>query len=52
MAERLGLASPTVVPVGLVVSDALVTLTSANLVALGPGWRAARIHPADALRAE
>ena len=49
VAERLGLASPTVVPVGLVVLVALVTLTFANLVALGPGWRAARIRPAEAL---
>ncbi len=52
VAERLGLASPTVVPVGLVVLVALVTLTFANLVALGPGRRAARIRPAEALRAE
>ena len=51
MAERLGLASPPWC-IGLVVLVALVTLTFANLVALGPGWRAARIHPAEALRAE
>jgi ABC-type lipoprotein release transport system permease subunit len=52
VADRLGLASPTVVPVTLVLLVALATLTFANLVALGPGWRAARIRPAEALRAE
>ena len=48
----LGLASPLVVPLLALGSVVLVLVVLANVVAVGPGWRAARVRPAEALRAE
>ena len=48
----LGLASPLVVPLLALASVVLVLVALANVVAVGPGWRAARVRPAEALRAE
>jgi FtsX-like permease family len=52
VAGQLGVASGPVVPVGLVALVALFVMVTATLVAVLPGWRAARMAPAEALRVE
>ena len=52
MADRLGLVSPTVVPILATAGAAALLLAVANIVAAGPAWRATRIRTADALRVE
>jgi hypothetical protein len=52
VADNIGSVSPTVVPLGGVLLVVPTTLLIANALAIGPGWLAARIRPADALRAE
>jgi ABC-type lipoprotein release transport system permease subunit len=52
VAGQLGVASGPVVPIGLVAVVALFVMVTATLVAILPGWRAARIAPAQALRVE
>jgi hypothetical protein len=52
VAEQLGVASGSVVPIVPVLAIAAGALLVANLVAAGPGWAAARIQPAVALRSE
>jgi ABC-type lipoprotein release transport system permease subunit len=51
-AEHLGAAVSIAVPVGWLLLAIPVALLVANLVALGPAWRAARRPPAIALRIE
>jgi hypothetical protein len=52
VADRLGLVSPTVVPVLATVGAAALLLVVANVVAAAPAGRATRDRPAEALRAE
>lgn len=52
MAEQLGVAVGPVVPPFPLLAIAGGALLIANLIAAGPGWAAARIHPAVALRSE
>jgi hypothetical protein len=52
VADRLGLVSPTVVPILATAGAAALLLAVANIVAAGPAWRATRIRTADALRVE
>ena len=52
IADRLGLESPTIVPIAQVAVVALALIAVANLVAIWPGRRAARLRPGAALRAE
>jgi predicted lysophospholipase L1 biosynthesis ABC-type transport system permease subunit len=52
VADRLGLVSPTVVPVLATVGAAALLLAVANVVAAAPAGRATRDRPAEALRAE
>jgi hypothetical protein len=40
------------IPVPIVLATIPVTLLLANIIAAGPGWAAARIHPAAVLRSE
>jgi hypothetical protein len=51
IASGIGSASPAIVPlaVALIVPG---TLIAANAISAWPGWRAARIHPASAIRSE
>jgi hypothetical protein len=51
-AEHLGAAVSIVVPVGWLLLAIPVALLVANLVAVGPAWRAARRPPGAALRTE
>jgi hypothetical protein len=50
--DRLGVVAPPIVPLGVSVVVAVLTLFAANVVAAWPAWRAARIPPAQALRTE
>ena len=50
--HRLGLVSPTVLPIVLAVGAAAAVLAVANVVAAGPARRATRVRPAEALRVE
>jgi predicted lysophospholipase L1 biosynthesis ABC-type transport system permease subunit len=52
VAEQLGVAAGPVVPPIPVLAIVTGTLLVANLMAAGPGWTAARIQPAAALRSE
>jgi ABC-type lipoprotein release transport system permease subunit len=52
LAAQLGVAGGPVVPLALVALVAVVVLVTVDLVAVVPGWRAARMAPAQALRAE
>src|ERR1700722_12756718 len=51
-ADAAGVSPAASVPVPLVLATIPVTLALAALIASGPGWTAARIRPAVALRAE
>jgi hypothetical protein len=51
-ANGAGLAPRPDVPLPLILLAVPVTLLLANLIATWPGWTAARVHPAVALRAE
>jgi ABC-type lipoprotein release transport system permease subunit len=51
-ARAAGVSGEADVPVTLVLLAIPVTLVLANLIAAGPGWDAARVRPAAALRAE
>jgi ABC-type antimicrobial peptide transport system permease subunit len=51
-ADAAGVSPGASVPVPLVLATIPVTLALAALIASGPGWTAARIRPAVALRAE
>ena len=48
----LGSASPAIVPVLAVALIVPGTLVAANAISAGPGWRAARVHPASVIRSE
>ncbi len=50
--ERGGRGPQADVPPSLVLLAVPVTLLLANLIAAWPGWTAARVRPAAALRAE
>ena len=50
--DRLGLPADAIVPGGLLVAVAAVTLIAANLVAVGPGILATRTPPATILHGE
>ena len=51
-AGMVGVAGTAEVPLPIVLLVIPVTLLLASLLAAGPGWAAARISPAAALRAE
>ncbi len=51
-ANAAGVAPQPDVPLPLILLAVPVTLLLANLIATWPGWTAARVHPAVALRAE
>jgi hypothetical protein len=51
-AGSVGVAGTAEVPLPIVLAVIPVTLLAASLLAAGPGWAAARISPAAALRAE
>jgi ABC-type lipoprotein release transport system permease subunit len=51
-ADAVGVASQATVEVAFVLLAIPVTLVLANLIAVWPGWRAARLRPAAVLRAE
>ena len=50
--DNLGVVSAPVVPFAAILGVAVLVLVAANLAALGPGWAAARIRAATALRTE
>jgi hypothetical protein len=50
--DNLGIVSPPALPVPAMVAVVGLVLVVANLAAIGPGWAAARTHPAAALRSE
>jgi ABC-type lipoprotein release transport system permease subunit len=50
VASGIGAVSPPVLPTALVALLVLATVVVANLVAVVPGWTAARVSPAAALR--
>jgi hypothetical protein len=50
VAEGIGAVSPPVVPAAFVALLVLATVALANLIAVVPGWTAARVSPAAALR--
>jgi ABC-type antimicrobial peptide transport system permease subunit len=52
LAGNLGVPAVPVVPLTAVLLAAASVLLVANLMALPLGWRAARVRPVDALRAE
>jgi predicted lysophospholipase L1 biosynthesis ABC-type transport system permease subunit len=52
VADQLGVTTGPMVPSGPLMAITAGGLLVANLVAAGPGWAAARIRPAVALRAE
>jgi ABC-type lipoprotein release transport system permease subunit len=52
VARQLGVASGPVVPIVLVTLVVVAVIVSAELVAVVPAWRAARMPPAEALRVE
>jgi ABC-type lipoprotein release transport system permease subunit len=52
VADQIGVASNPVTPLVGMTLAALATLAIANLIAAYPGWRAARLPTAQALRAE
>jgi putative ABC transport system permease protein len=52
IADQLGVAGGPVLPPLALVVVAVAVLAFANLAALWPGWRAARVPPAVALRTE
>jgi putative ABC transport system permease protein len=52
VADRLGLVSPSVVPLLATAGAAALLLAVANVVAAVPARRAMRVRPAEALRAE
>ena len=52
IAEGIGIEPTPVVPVGVVVALVVATLLVLNAVATVPAWLAARVRPADVLRAE
>ena len=52
VADTYGFPAESVTPWPAVIALALAVLLVANLVALGPGWMAARTRPADILRSE
>jgi len=51
-ANAAGVAPQPDVPMPLILLAIPVTLVLASLIAAGPGWAAARVHPAVALRTE
>ena len=51
-AGSAGVSGVADVPVPLILLAIPVTLALANLIAAGPGWDAARVHPASVLRSE
>jgi ABC-type antimicrobial peptide transport system permease subunit len=51
-AESVGVGSAAAVPLGAIALMVPVTLLLANAIAAGPGWSAARVKPAVALRYE
>jgi len=51
-ADAAGIARSPDIPVALIVATIPATLLIAVLIALWPGWRAARLRPAAVLRAE
>jgi putative ABC transport system permease protein len=52
VAEGVGLEPSPVVPLALVAALAIGTIVLLNVVAAAPAWLAARVRPADVLRAE
>jgi hypothetical protein len=52
VADRLGVASGPVVPIVALLAIVASALAIANLIAVVPGWRAARLGAAEALRVE
>jgi predicted lysophospholipase L1 biosynthesis ABC-type transport system permease subunit len=52
IADQIGVASPPVIPLTAVALALLGALAVANAIAAYPGWRAARLSTAAALRAE
>ena len=52
VAEGVGIEPSPVVPLALVVALAIGTIVLLNIVAAAPAWLAARVRPADVLRAE
>ncbi len=52
LAEGVGIVPAPVVPIAAVVALGAATLVLLNLVAAVPAWLAARVRPADVLRAE
>ena len=52
VAEGIGIEPTAVVPLSLVVGLAVGALVLLNVVAAAPAWLAARVRPADVLRAE
>ena len=52
VADPIGIATDASRPLRAVGEVALAALAVAALVAVTPGWRAARLRPAEALRAE
>ena len=51
-AGSAGVSGEADVPLPLILLAIPVTLALANLIAAGPGWDAARVHPASVLRSE
>ena len=51
-AGSAGVSGVADVPVPLILLAIPATLALANLIAAGPGWDAARVHPASVLRSE
>jgi hypothetical protein len=51
-ASRLGVATDAQVPLAALLVAVPATLAVVNALAVGPGWAAGRIKPADALRAQ
>lgn len=51
-ADSVGVSARPDIPLALILAAIPVTLALANLIAAGPGWRAARVRPATVLRGE
>ncbi len=52
VANPIGVATDTAPPYATIAFAALVAMAITVLIALGPGWSAARLHPAQSLRVE
>jgi ABC-type lipoprotein release transport system permease subunit len=50
--DPIGVATDPSRPLVVILAAGLTALVVAALVALGPGWRAARLRPVEALRSE